>query len=56
VVCPWLRLDGNILQTLPGTALFILFAIALTRVDAGFARWAYAAYGGVYIVASLFWL
>ena len=52
----WLRLDGNILWTLPGLALLILFAMALTRVDAGFAGRTYAAYGGVYIVASLFWL
>ena len=52
----WLRLDRNILWTLPGLALLILFAMALTRVDAGFAGRTYAAYGGVYIVASLLWL
>lgn len=28
----------------------------LTRVDAAFAGRAYAAYGGIYIVASLVWL
>jgi len=52
----WLRLDLNILWTLPGLALLIVFAIALTRVDAAFAGRTFAAYGGVYIVASLLWL
>ena len=28
----------------------------LTRIDVGFAGRAYAAYGGIYILASLFWL
>ena len=32
------------------------FAWALTRVDAAYAGRAYAAYGGVYILASLVWL
>jgi small multidrug resistance family-3 protein len=52
----WLRLDRNILWTLPGLALLIVFAIALTRVDAAFAGRTFASYGGVYIVASLLWL
>lgn len=34
----------------------ILFAFVLTRVDSAAAGRAYAAYGGVYIAASLFWL
>lgn len=34
----------------------MLFAICLTRVDAEFAGRAFAAYGGVYIAASLVWL
>ena len=33
-----------------------LFAAILTRIDAGLAGRAYAAYGGVYIAASLTWL
>jgi small multidrug resistance family-3 protein len=37
-------------------ASLALFAIALTRVDALFAGRAFAAYGGVYIVAALVWL
>jgi len=40
----------------PGVASLILFAILLTRVDSAFAGRAYAAYGGVYIAASLIWL
>jgi small multidrug resistance family-3 protein len=32
------------------------FAALLTRVDAAFAGRAYAAYGGIYIAASLGWL
>ena len=52
----WLRLDRSPWWTLPGTASLILFALLLTRVDAAFAGRAYAAYGGIYIAASLFWL
>jgi small multidrug resistance family-3 protein len=37
------------------TALAV-FALLLTRIDAAFAGRAYAAYGGVYIAASLAWL
>lgn len=33
-----------------------MFAWLLTRIDADFAGRAYAAYGGVYIAASLLWL
>ena len=35
---------------------FTLFAFALTRIDSAFAGRAYAAYGGVYIVASVLWM
>lgn len=52
----WLRLDKSALWTLPGVASLILFAVLLTRVDSAFAGRAYAAYGGVYIAASLIWL
>lgn len=52
----WLRLERSPLWALPGTLSLILFALVLTRVDADFAGRAYAAYGGVYIVASLTWL
>src|SRR5918992_2453914 len=39
-----------------GVVSLVLFAYALTRVDAAFAGRAYAAYGGIYIAASLVWL
>lgn len=41
---------------LPGIAALIIFALLLTRIDTIVAGRAYAAYGGVYIVASLLWL
>ena len=34
----------------------ILFALALSRVDAALAGRAFAAYGGIYIVSSLVWM
>lgn len=40
----------------PGVVSLIIFAYALTRIDAEFAGRAYAAYGGIYIAASLVWL
>ncbi|MFN4041118.1 MAG: YnfA family protein [Brevundimonas sp.] len=52
----WLRLDKSIWLLAPGVALLVLFAYLLTRVEADMAGRAYAAYGGVYIVASLAWL
>jgi len=52
----WLRLGRTPLWTLLGVASLILFAVCLTRVEAGYAGRAFAAYGGVYIVASLLWL
>ena len=52
----WLRLDKSALWAIPGAILLLLFALALTRVDAIFAGRAYAAYGGVYIFSSLLWL
>lgn len=52
----WLRLGKGAWWALPGVAALVVFALLLTRVDAPFAGRAYAAYGGVYIVASLLWL
>lgn len=52
----WLRLDRSVWWILPGLLSLTLFALLLTRVEAAFAGRAYAAYGGVYIVASLGWL
>ena len=52
----WLRMGQSALWIIPGIATLALFAFLLTRSDAAFAGRAYAAYGGVYIVASLAWL
>ena len=52
----WLRLGKSALWLLPGTLSLLLFAWLLTRIDALFAGRAYAAYGGVYIAASLGWM
>jgi len=52
----WMRSGASALWLLPGVASLIAFAWLLTRVDADFAGRAYAAYGGVYIAASLGWL
>lgn len=52
----WLRLDRSPLWLAPGMASLALFAYLLTRIDSDFAGRAYAAYGGVYIAASLLWL
>ena len=52
----WLRLGRTALWILPGMLSLALFAFLLTQIDAAFAGRAYAAYGGVYIAASLFWL
>jgi small multidrug resistance family-3 protein len=44
------------LWLLPGIAALIAFALALTQIGASHAGRAYAAYGGIYILASLLWL
>jgi small multidrug resistance family-3 protein len=51
-----LRLDKSPLWLAPGALLLALFAFALTRVEAAAAGRAFAAYGGIYIAASLVWL
>jgi small multidrug resistance family-3 protein len=52
----WLRLDRTIWWLLPGGLALALFAYLLTLVDSPVAGRAFAAYGGVYIAASLLWL
>lgn len=52
----WLRLEKSILWPVPGMASLALFAYLLTQVDVSAAGRTYAAYGSVYIVASLLWL
>jgi small multidrug resistance family-3 protein len=52
----WLRNGQSAWWLAPGMASLALFAWLLTRVDADAAGRAYAAYGGIYIAASLLWL
>jgi small multidrug resistance family-3 protein len=52
----WLRLDKTPLWLIPGLISLAGFAFLLTLVPAGVAGRAFAAYGGVYIAASLLWM
>ena len=52
----WLRLEKSPLWIGPGVVSLILFALLLARIDANFAGRAYAAYGGVYVAASIAWI
>ncbi len=52
----WLKLDKSALWLAPGMVSLAAFAWALALVPAEAAGRAYAAYGGVYIAASLVWL
>jgi small multidrug resistance family-3 protein len=55
-VWAWLRLGYPVWWLVPGVASLILFAVLLTFIDSAAAGRTYAAYGGVYIAASLMWL
>lgn len=52
----WLRLGKSIYWVIPGLFALVLFAVALTKIDASNAGRVYAAYGGIYILSSLVWL
>jgi small multidrug resistance family-3 protein len=52
----WLRLGKPAWWLIPGMLSLALFAYLLTFVESNAAGRAYAAYGGVYIAASLIWL
>ncbi|GAA0610160.1 YnfA family protein [Brevundimonas kwangchunensis] len=52
----WLKLDRSPLWLIPGVAALIAFAWLLTLVPTDAAGRAFAAYGGVYICASLIWM
>ena len=52
----YLRLGKPVWWVIPGVAFLIVFAYLLTLVESPFAGRAYAAYGGLYIAASLVWL
>lgn len=52
----WLKLDRSPLWLAPGMVSLAAFAWALALVPAEAAGRAYAAYGAIYIVASVLWL
>ena len=50
------RNGATALWLVPGTLSLIAFGALLTQVEASAAGRAFAAYGGVYVAASLLWL
>ena len=52
----WLRLDRSFGWAVAGLALLAVFAWLLAQSPSAFAGRAYAAYGGIYVAASLVWL
>lgn len=52
----WIRRGAAAYVAVLGVVSLIGFAFTLTRVESTFAGRAYAAYGGIYIAASLVWL
>lgn len=52
----WTRRGASAAVVVLGVLSLVAFAVTLTRVDSAFAGRAYAAYGGIYIAASLVWL
>ena len=55
-VWAWMRQAASVFWLLPGLVSLAVFAWLLTLAPSDFAGRAYAAYGGVYIAASLLWL
>lgn len=52
----WWRLGVSVLWVVPGIASLAAFGWLLAQVEAVAAGRAFAAYGGVYIAASLLWM
>ncbi|MDP3533511.1 MAG: YnfA family protein [Alphaproteobacteria bacterium] len=52
----WLKLNKSVWWLAPGTLSLWIFAYLLTLVESDYAGRAYAAYGAVYISASIFWM
>jgi small multidrug resistance family-3 protein len=52
----WIRLGKSVWWLVPGIGSLMLFAWLLTLAESAAAGRAFAAYGGVYITASLIWL
>ena len=55
-VWAWMRQGASVFWLVPGLVSLAAFAWLLTLAPSEFAGRAYAAYGGVYIAASLLWL
>ena len=52
----WHRNGARVWVLVPGVLSLVAFAWMLTRAESAFAGRAFAAYGAIYIVASLSWL
>ncbi len=52
----WARMGRSPLLLIPALVILALFAFSLTRVDVAYAGRAFAAYAGIYVIASLTWL
>ncbi|MBC8042451.1 MAG: YnfA family protein [Rhizobacter sp.] len=52
----WLRLGKSFLFSFAGVLSLTMFAYLLTKAPTAFAGRAYAAYGGIYVAASVAWL
>lgn len=52
----WLRGGRSAWWAVPGAASLVLFGLLLTRADSDVAGRVFAAYGGIYICASLIWM
>lgn len=52
----WLRMGKSVAWLAPGMVSLALFAWLLTLVPSEAAGRTYAAYGGIYVVASILWL
>lgn len=52
----WLRSEGSAVWLVPGVGSLVVFALLLTLIPSDAAGRAFAAYGGVYICASLGWM
>ncbi|MFO1081642.1 MAG: YnfA family protein [Reyranellaceae bacterium] len=52
----WLRQAASAAWLAPGLVALALFAWLLTLVDSDAAGRTYAAYGGIYVTAAIFWL
>lgn len=55
-VWAWMRQGASVIWLVPGLICLAVFAWLLTLAPSEFAGRAYAAYGGVYIAATLLWL